>query len=191
MPIDPKLKTHPLYQAYVEFEAADVAYRRMCARPMGDFDEYEASWRELLGRIERVWSKTEAAVSHLPGWQKVKSEIAQLRRTDPLLQYIQQARHVDEHSISALATEWDADLKGVVNPDGKLQLTWQPWDRPLLPVVNRGVTYLPPTTHLGSSISELFGQGKAQPRVIGELALRFYVNMLNRVSTEVVRPSRS
>jgi len=189
MPIDPTLKAHPLYPAWLEFHEADAAYRRMVACGVGNFEEYESAWRELLRRLERVWSKTEAAMAAMPGWQKVRSEVAHLRRADPLLLYLQQARNADEHSIAPLAMEWDANLTSVVTPEGQLQLSWVPWDRPLLPVKNRGVLYTPPRVHLGVSIAPLLGKGKAEPRVIAELGMRFYCNFLNRVSTEVVRRS--
>lgn len=186
MAIDPSLKSHPLHPAWMEFQAADVAYRRMVACGVGNFEEYELAWRELLGRIERVWAKTEAAVMAMPGWQKVKSDVTRLRRSDPLLIYLFQARNVDEHSIAPLAKEHDMNLQGKLTENGRVQLSWDPWDRPLLPVANRGVVYQPPRMHLGASIAPLLGKGKAEPRVVAELGMQFYINFLNRVSTEVV-----
>ena len=183
------LKNHPLKSAGEEFALADRAYRRMVEISVGDFSEYEKAWRDFLHRIERVWVKTQAAVHGLPNWQKIESEVSLLRRKDPLLLYLQQARNVDEHSISELAKDWDAKLKAV-QKGNKVQLSWQPWDRPLLPVKNRGVTYDPPKTHMGKSIEHLKGKGKAEPRVVAELALRFYCDFLNRVSTEVVGGKR-
>jgi hypothetical protein len=176
---------HPLRHAFEEAAAADRAYRQMVKIAMGPFQEYEKAWKEFLHRIERVWSKTQAAVCAMPGWKKIESEVAALRKSDPLLRYLVQARNVEEHSIQELASEWDPQLKG--QPIGnKMHLSWQPWDRPLLPVVNRGVRYDPPRIHLGQPIGPLLKQGKAEPRVIAELAMQFYVAFLNRVSTEVV-----
>lgn len=164
--------------------AADAAYRKMIGVSQ-TFEEYELAWREVLRRLERVWAKTQAAVHHLPRWRKIESEVTNLRRTDPLLQYVSQARNADEHSIQNLAMEHDWDFTGTPNSDGIL-FNWSPWDRPLLPVVNRGVRYEPPRTHLGQSIKPLLGKDKAEPRVVAELAIRFYVDFLNRVSYEVI-----
>jgi hypothetical protein len=156
---------------------------------IGDFAEYERAWRDFLGRIEKVWTKTQAAVHDMPGWPKIESDIAHLRKADPLLSYLQHARNVDEHSIQELATDWDAKLTSVQRR-GELHVSWQPWDRPLLPVRNRGVTYDPPRTHLGKPIEPLLGKGKAEPRVVAELALAFYCDFFNRVSGEVVGKKR-
>jgi hypothetical protein len=183
------LKNHALRFAAEEFSLANRAYRRMVEIGVGDFSEYEKAWREFLHRIERVWTKTQAAVHNMPNWQKIESEVSRLRKNDPLLNYLQQARHVDEHSISELAKDWDPKLKAKQKGD-KAKLSWQAWDRPLLPVKNRGVVYNPPKTHLGQSIEHLKCKGKAEPRVVAELALRFYCDFLNRVSVEVVGSKR-
>ena len=182
---DPRLAKHPLRHAFDEFSAADKAYRQMVARPMGELAEYEASWRELLRHLERVWTKMQAAVHSMPGWKKIEAEVVHLRRTDPLLQYAIQARNVDEHSIQDLARDHDWNLTATPQADG-IQLSWSPWDRPLLPVSNRGVVFEPPRVHLGQSIEHLLGKGKAEPRVVAELAMQFYLGVLNRVSLEVV-----
>lgn len=175
---------HPLKHAFDEMAAADAAYRKMIG--LGQtFEEYESAWREVLRRLERVWNKTQAAVHHLPGWKQIESETASLRRTDPLLQYVAQARNVDEHSIQNLAKDYEWNFTATPNREG-IRFSWSPWDRPLLPVVNRGTRYDPPRMHLGQSIEPLLGKGKAEPRVVAELAIRFYVSFMSRVSLEVV-----
>lgn len=180
-PFPPK---HPLKLAFDEMVAADFAYRKMLGLDQ-PFKECESAWREVLRRLERVWTKTQAAVHHLSGWKQIESEITNLRRTDPLLQYVAQARNVDEHSIQNLAKEYEWDFTATLKPEGIL-LGWSPWDRPLLSLVNRGTRYNPPSVHLGQSIEPLLGNGKAEPRVVAELAIEFYVKFLNRVSLEVV-----
>ena len=55
---------------------------------------------------------------------------------------------------------------------------------------NRGAVYNPPNSHMGKSIEHLKRKGKAEPRVIAELALKFYCEFLNRVSVEVVGSRR-
>ena len=179
------LDKHPLRHAIEEFSSADAAYRKMVEIGVVNFTEYEKAWRTFLHRIERVWTKTQAASHRMPRWQRIESEVSRLRKTDPLLNYLQQARNVEEHSIQELATDWEAKLTAV-QIGTEVQLSWQPWDRPLLPVKNRGVKFDPPRIPLGISIVPLLGKGKAEPRVVAELALRFYVDFLNRVSTEVV-----
>ncbi|MGR3174178.1 MAG: hypothetical protein ACUZ8N_06220 [Candidatus Scalindua sp.] len=183
------LKNHALRYATEEFSLADRAYRRMVEIGVGDFTEYEKAWREFLHRIERVWIKTQAAVHTMPNWQKIESKVARLRKKDPLLNYLQQARNVEEHSISDLAKDWEPKFEAK-QKGNKVELSWQEWDRPLLPVKNRGAVYNPPNSHMGKSIEHLKRKGKAEPRVIAELALKFYCEFLNRVSVEVVGSRR-
>jgi len=179
------LKNHPLRHAAEEFSLADCAYRKMVKISVGDFVEYEKAWREFLHHIERVWVKTQAVVYDMPNWKKIESEVLQLRKHDSLLAYLQQARNVDEHSISDVVKEWEPCFRAKQKCD-RVELTWKEWDRPLLPVKNRGVVYSPPTNHLGNDIECLKHKGKAEPRVIAELALKFYCDFLNKVSVEVV-----
>lgn len=176
---------HPLRFAIEEFYLADKAYREMVEISVGDFSTYEKAWREFLRRTERVWSKTQAAVHTMPGWKKIESEIAALRKSDPLLQYLVQARNAEEHSIADVTQDWNANLKAI-QVGNKVHLSWDHWDRPLLPVINRGVTYHPPRQHLGKNIEPLLKKGKAETVIVAEFALRFYVDLLNRVSSEVV-----
>lgn len=179
------LKNHPLRYAAEEFSLADSAYRKMVKIGVGDFAEYEKAWREFLHHIERVWIKTQAAIHNMPDWQRIESEAEGLRTNDPLLAYIKQVRNVDEHTISDIAKDWDPRFK-VIQKGNKIELNWKEWDRPLLPVKNRGIVYNPPQSHLGKSIEHLKRKGKAEPRVVAELALKFYCDFLNKVSDEVV-----
>ncbi|MDD3234374.1 MAG: hypothetical protein PHS12_06250 [Candidatus Omnitrophica bacterium] len=178
-------ENHPLKYAVEEFSLANSAYLRMVKIGVGNFAEYERAWREFLHRIERVWIKTQAAVYHMPNWKKIESGFIELRREDPLLQYLHQARNVEEHSIADVAKDWDPHLQ-VRQGKGIVELTWEVWDRSLLPVKNRGVVYNPPMSHLGQNIEHLKRKGKAELRVIAEFALRFYCDFLNKVSSEVV-----
>ena len=149
------------------------------------FEEHELSWREALRRIERVYTKTKSAASRENGWAPLNSWVSNLRSTDPLLQYIQQARNADEHSIQSVARDWEPveSIKG--NGKGSIVLTVRPWDRSLPPVVNRGVTYNPPRVHLGKDFSHLLGKGREESVVVAGLALGFYCDFINRVSTEI------
>ena len=183
------LPNHPFRQAIEELFFADAAYRKMVEIVVGDFTEYEKAWRSFLRRIERVWTKTQAAVHRMPGWKKIDSNTSHLRRSDPLLSYLQQARNVEEHSIQELATDWNAKLTAV-QIGAHIHMSWQPWDRALLPVTNRGKKFDLPRIHMGKSIEPLLGKGKAETIVVAELALRFYVEFLNKVSTEVVGEKR-
>lgn len=163
-----------------ELKAADAAFRDMVAIGIQSFHEYDRAWRDFLHSIERAWNKTIAEARGRKNWQRIKSEYDHLRSTDPLLRYLIQARHASEHTIDPLIREWDANLK--VTPIGdRVRIEWDDWDRPLLPITNRGTLFNPPKKHLGKPMSHYRRKGVSEPRTAAELAMQFYVPMLNRV----------
>lgn len=183
---------HPLRPAVLEFAAADLAYERMVQLKMsGSFDDFEAQWREFLRRIDRVWKKTQAAAKGRPAWQAIESKTVHLRKTDPLLNYLMNARNVDEHTVADVASEWNSDLGPIqagqmVQVGQTLNLTWKQWDRPLLPIRLRdGSLRLPPVVHLNKPIPDRASRGIPAPIVAAELALRFYCDFLNCVLQRV------
>lgn len=129
-----------------------------------------------------AYAKTKAASADKRGWPAINSEISHLRKTDPVLVYIQQARHADEHSIQDVATDWDAQLVVEKQDDGSMRASWKKWDRPLLPVTNRGVTYNPPRIHLGKDLSSRLGKGNEESVIVASIALQFYGYFVNHVS---------
>jgi hypothetical protein len=100
----------------------------------------------------------------------------QLRRSDELLRYVHQARHAEEHGIDPISTEKPAHMainpkKGITHTIGYMErrggqlmfdpetaknivITFHPAQVRLLPVVNRGVVFRPPVTHLGVRIDD-------------------------------------
>lgn len=182
-------KDHPLHHASKEIIAAIDFYERMLKHHLGDFANFESDWREFLQKLERVWNKTQAAVNGLPGWPKLEAEINKLRSEDQLLSYLRHARNADEHSIQQVASDWNANLRATPVDSTSVRLDWEPWDRPLLPVKNRGVVYQPPREHLGIDFSEKLKSGLAEPIVVADMALHFYKNLLDRVLNEVILKS--
>jgi len=182
----PLRKDHPLHHASKELIAAVDFYERMLEHHLADFAVFESDWREFLQKIERVWNKTQAAVCKLPGWQRIESAVTTLRSEDPLLSYLHQARNADEHSLQNVASDWDAKLRTSQVDTNSVRVEWDPWDRPLLPVKNRGVMYPPPRVHLGVNFANRLKKGTAEPIVVADMALHFYKNLLDRVINEVL-----
>ena len=145
------------------------------------FEDFDHAWRDFLHRIERVYGKTHAACNGKALWIPAKKYYSNLRRTDPLLLYVRQARNADEHTIQNVAKEWDPNLK-VKKVEKSLVASWQPWDRPLLPVTVRGVVYEPPRTHLGKTLDHLLGKNVEEPVVVSDLALQFYAGFINDIN---------
>lgn len=182
----PLPKGHPLHEASKELISAVDFYRKMIERQIGDFASFDSAWREFLQKLERVWNKAQAGVHEKPGWKTLESQFVKLRTDDPLLSYLRHARNADEHSLQQVSTDWNANLRVSDTAPGSVRVEWDPWDRPLLPVRNRGVTYNPPREHLGQSIEDRLKKGAAEPVVLADLALHFYRNMLDRIIIEIL-----
>jgi hypothetical protein len=186
----PLPKDHPLHHASKELLAALDFYMKLRENHLGDFSAFEASWREFLRKIERVWSKAQAGMHDRPGWKRFEVEIEDLRKNDPLLRYLRHARNADEHSIQDVTGDWDAKARATQITSNSIKVEWEVWDRPLLPVTNRGVTYEPPREHLGQPLSDRLKKGVAEPIVMADLALGFYKSVLNRAISEVLDSGR-
>lgn len=179
----------PLIEPLKELKAASNAYQRMTDTGVGSFHQYDRHWRDFLHSLDRFWNKLVAACEGQQHWPRFKSKFGHLRKKDELLLYLVQARNVSEHSISQVVKDWSADLKAD-SVAGGIRLSWNPWDRPLLSVVCRGVTYNPPRRHLGKPIS-YYREQRAQveePRVVAELAMKFYVEVFNEVNSKLFHP---
>lgn len=180
-------KTHRLYRAVEEFESASKAWQAMGKVGVRPINELEDAWSLFLMHIERIWNKLLAAGRDLPGWQKIETEVSKIRKNDPALRYAHHARNATEHTIQEFAADWSGPLSVVPTQEGVI-ISWPAWDRPLLPVKDRGQIYQPPKEHLGADISKEFGKGMSQAYVVGEYVLRYYFNTLNRAAIEVQWP---
>lgn len=183
----PLPKDHPLHHASKELIAAVTFYEKMISNHLGDFAQFDSFWREFLQKLERAWNKAEAAVSDSPRCKRIIDTAINRRKTDPLLSYLRHARNADEHSLQEVAKDWDAKLRAEPSADG-ITLHWDKWDRPLLPVTNRGVVYDPPRLHLGQGLNDKLGKGVAEPIVVADLALHFYRNLLNQLNETLSAP---
>jgi hypothetical protein len=158
--------------------------------------ELKTAWESFLFRVERAWERTERFVQQQSGGaaQSWLSTNAKLRRVDPLLQYLKQARNAETHAIAS-SVESDkvisiTDRFGrpfIVN-DVKLSvegttlvidlnsldigIDWtgkvEPTNPKLQQIVVRGKKYDPPTRHLGNRIES------THPVFIATLGINFY-----------------
>ena len=182
-------KTHRLYQAAEEMEFSGAALSRMGKVGVRPIKELEDAWSAFLIRVERMWNKLLAGGSGLPGWQVIESEVSQQRKTDPLLRYVHHARNAGEHTIQEFSVDWKGPITIENLTSTSYTASWPSWDRPLLAVRDRGVTYEPARDHLGTSFCEKLGKGMPEPYVVAEMALRFYFEVLIRANREVSWPS--
>ncbi|MFN7573411.1 MAG: hypothetical protein ACK5TK_18540 [Betaproteobacteria bacterium] len=157
-------------QPHIELAKARAAIDAM--RSAKALDEFEENWKEFLGRLERVWNKAFSHFGKSPKWNGWKGKFEGLRKTDPLLAYLVNARGADEHTVNEIVAREPGGI-GINPAEGnslyiesmeinngyisikspqKLRIDFLPARTTLLPVVNRGRTYPIPTTHLGNPV---------------------------------------
>lgn len=177
-------------QPSLELAKARAAIEAM--RNAKTLDDFEESWKEFLGRIERVWNKAFSHFSKSPKWNGWKGKFEGLRKSDPLLTYLINARGADEHTVNEIVGKEPGGI-GINAAEGdslyiehmeinngnifikspqKIKVDFLPTRTTLLPVTNRGRTYPVPTTHLGNHVD---------PRnviAIADAGAQFYKNFL-------------
>jgi len=158
-------------------------------------EKMEAAWTDFLVMANRVYVKLEQGAKNgntsEPWFERKKHA----RRSDPLLSYIKNARDTDEHGlmqitertpgqISGRVTEgtiWSGHVKSTPesaeillhSDDPSASATFQITSPnvKLVDVVNRGVRYGAPTTHLGQPIPDPLPNSYPHPVPVAELAI--------------------
>lgn len=176
-----------LYFASCELRAARNALEAM--RHAQTASDYLDGWGNFVDRLERAWTKAErecqAFKNQFNPWQ---GKFTKLRKDDELLRYLCHARNAGQHTIelvAGLAVSFTLQLQ-----DGKGQIVFneetgqitfhgltvleqcQPRFT-LLTFKDRGVTYEPPTEHLG--VKQEF-----DPLRAAELGLAFYEDFVQQ-----------
>lgn len=168
-----------------DLELAQLEIERMAET--SQFPDFEASWQHFLIRIERAWEHAESKLGKHPKGQAWISRHACMRKKDPLLRYLKQARNSETHAVApTLAKDVIVSLKeklgrqfviegieasvkdevltfNIISSDESLELdaSVQPGDPKLVRIQNRGAWFNPPTEHLGSRIKDLHPVGVA------------------------------
>ncbi|MCX7140509.1 MAG: hypothetical protein NT123_05280 [Proteobacteria bacterium] len=154
-----------------------------------DLNEYEKSWVDFLHYLDRAWNKLEKYARAGGSVQKHFSEVNRWRKEDELLRYLVQARNSDEHSIQEIVGKQAGCLTitggidggtiyrgmfegsgrvGNLLHEGNLEIKFHPERLEVIPVSNRGVTYPPPESHLGSLLKTRL------PHELAKIALNYY-----------------
>lgn len=165
-----------------------------CMKITRDFSEFQESWENFLFRIERAWEFTERTLKSKKGFQQWHKPYTDLRKKDPLLVFLRQARNAEMHSVSPTVTKplkmavVDKSGRGfqlnsissklengtltmnLDSPDILLDLDTKivPTDPEVIRFKNRGKWYNPPWQHLRERIRDL------HPVALAELGLQFY-----------------
>jgi hypothetical protein len=159
---------HPSRELELAWESAEAM------RNTGDYETIEGNWRRVLNHLEKIWIKTERCCQpfrdRFEPWQQPYRE---LRDTDSLLVYLRHARHADNHSIQDVAYVSHGTIQPA--PNGTPMLFWSGPEPVVGPVTNRGVTYDPPTDHLGHKL------GTRDPRLLAVHGCNFYAEYFTQV----------
>jgi len=181
-----------LVRPWKDLEIAGRAIDEM--RSTTSFLEFEEYWENFLFRIERAWEGTERAVRGKPGYQQWHNPNAKLRKQDPLLTFLKQARNSAMHSVSDTVTKplkfqvveksgRDFVINGIsttfengvltIDIDSpelfpNLDAKMLPTDPKLVRIKNRGKWFNPPKEHLGNKLKNL------HPVSIAHLGLDYY-----------------
>ena len=172
-------------------------------------EEFEEEWKVFLHRVERAWNKARAHYGRSPKFGNWSAKIEALRKSDPLLSYLNNARGAEEHTVAEITTRQPSSIgiglaDGVgVQPDGSihiehleinsgpgglqvksaqpLNISFFPAKTSLLPVTNRGRTYEVPITHIGYQIDPHNLPGLAR------LAIDFYHDAISAAEAHFVK----
>lgn len=168
------------------------------AKSLVDFEE---NWKTFLHRLERLWNKTVSHYSRSPKWNGWKGKYEQLRKKDPLLAYLINARGAEEHTVNEIVSREPGGIginpaegnslfieqmtinKGniAIKSPQNIRIDFIPAKTVLAPIINRGRTYAVPTSHLGNSLDP------TQVVDVAEKAVGFYEGFLDEVETHFVK----
>lgn len=163
----------PLRLSLRELSSACDAATRM--HTVKTLEELSVEWASVLDHLEKVWVKTGVTCRQkrkdFDSWNR---PWAKLRSSDPLLKYLVQARHADNHSTQELASFVTGYL---IFEKGK-PFSFSSLDEPELAIDqirNRGVKYTTPDSHLGNTLNT------RDPRRLAVHACHFYGDYLYEV----------
>ncbi len=171
----------------IAFERARESLREMeSASCLADLQD---AWEDFLIYHQRAWNRCGAYYKDKAYWGQLLPKHAALRGNDSLLQFVQQARHADEHGIDPSSrvqlgyttlgpgtytggTTIVGGSKFVLGPGSTGSVSVTPSAVRTKPVVNRGVTFHPPLLH-----------GQPNPLVldVAREALKFYEGLFAEI----------
>src|SRR5262245_43084477 len=189
----------PLRASKRELRAAKTALERM--RVTQSLDEFVTEWQTFIERLEKVWVKVERECqpfrTKFEPWQ---GTFKATRKSDPLLRYLYQSRHGDQHTVqivmgvivpvmsltlpplgsAARKLDQEKGTLTITAGDNDIQYkVLQPQPRLfLVPITNQGNQYEPAKEHLGVPFDG------TDPILAAENGLAFYQNFLQQAEAK-------
>lgn len=193
-----KLANSELRRAHSSFEAMKLA---------NDFIAFEDNWKDILNHLEKCWTKAELECREIKDkFQPWQGKYVELRKKDPLLKYLKQARNSDMHSVQEIVGKapnrfiirstgastvskiaLSLNLKSPTELVGEIE--FESYGDPLnikfvregvetKTIVNQGVYYVPPQFHRGKPL-----KNHNDPIEIAELGIKFYEEYLKAIKS--------
>lgn len=175
-----------------ELERANRCFNRM--KEAQDYDECADAWGHFLSHIENVFERIKRAAGMHSSYPSFTSKVNHQRATDELLIYLKQARNTVHHgmvdtskfvpggiginppiaggTISNLHIVTDGFGNIHISSGSPIKVEAIPHSIELISCTNRGVTYPPPSSHLGQPLAN------KSPVHIAELGFKFYQEYL-------------
>ncbi|WP_154232358.1 hypothetical protein [Pseudomonas syringae] len=185
-------------QVHIELQKAERAVESM--RNSATIEEFEESWKSFLHRIERTWNRILNHYQKSPKWNGWQANILKLRKNDPLLSYLINARGADEHTGDDIVTRFQGGISITSSDGGPIRIksfesngqgmrfegssnsvfsffssSVEPKD-----ITNRGRIYHVPHSHLGEPIVD------ATAVHLAEMGLFFYSEFIANVEKTFV-----
>lgn len=185
--------------AQKELNASKRCFERMGSAK--NYEEYEEAWCDFLNRLEKIFEKLQRACNpHKEKFNALLSKENALRNSDPLLRYLKQARNADTHSIQDVTKRVPGSLHlgfDVPNPGERVHIekfvmrgtgiqeyrgshpllvTFTPETVEVKEVINRGVHYVPPESHLSQPLNT------RHPTELARLGIEFYEQLFVKVT---------
>lgn len=185
--------------AQKELNACKRCFERMLSAK--NYEEYEEAWCDFLNRLEKVFEKLQrACYPHKEKFNSLLSKENALRNSDPLLQYLKQARNADTHSIQDVAKRvpgsfqlgFDVQKAGEsvhietlvmrgtdireYRGSHPLIVTFTSETVEVKEVINRNVHYPPPLSHLSQPLIT------RHPTELARLGIDFYEVLFDKVT---------
>lgn len=156
-----------------------------------DIDALAESWELFLIYHQRTWNRCAAYYKGKHFWGPLENRYGDRRKADPLLQYVHQARHADEHGLAPITQTLpgftivhSGTILGpsvivgggpsVIAPGSTAKVEFTATTVAAGPVLNRGVIYQPPTI-----------DGDTRPPVlkVAEVAIKFYEDLFGEIDS--------
>ena len=171
-------------------------------REAASVEDLEAAWMSFLSELNKVWTKVDLVCRARPRFHAWQYPWREERQRDELLSYLQHARNAQTHTlvdplarrpglmriggdgpVAIRSLEILTDGRVVFDGEGTLRLEFEPGRIEVLPVVDRGRTYGPPSAHLGASFST------RNPIAVASAGLAYYSRLVEAAEAEFFPPA--